>query len=798
MSFLHLSLIAGLAVITVPIMLHLFGQKQPQLIDFPTLRFVRQTRQEQSSSWQLRHFLLLLLRILLLAALAFALARPRVHSAMLGSILGITTVGVFAALATLIAVVALVTRRPTTIWLTCAVIAVALWLAAGLWGVQSMSSGPAVPSSDSSAPVAAVIIVDNGPTLAYKAGNELRLETAKTMATWILEQLPVDSRVAILSDAPVGVLALDPATAKTQVQIIETRGASVDLMLRVRTAVGLVLANELERKEVYVITDLMSASWNTSSAELVELLAEYKDELLLQIIDVGDEATLNLQLGDIESDFNTIPAGGDVTLTVPIRRIESANVGSKNAISVELWQEAIDPRLPVIVDGKLQTAAAKVVDRQVVDLSSNATDSVELSARKLEAGTHHLTVRLDQPDPLMIDNERYLSIVAREQQPTLIVANDQGLGEMLRLIVDPSGARGGPDNSPLVEDVRFAQLPQVALERYAVICLLDPPPLSAKVAQALKEHVLGGGGLLTILGPALGTSEQVQGNALSELLPGKLAAILKRERRDRTVFLDPVAVTHPVFSELAAVGDEVPWNVFPIFANWTFTDLATNAVVLMNLSDGTTPAMLAHSLGRGQVITLTTPIPDVEIRGRELWNELWVGGDPWPAYALLLGTFRTLSGADQAKSNFQAGELVSLSNDPFAWPSRYELFTPTAQTRRVDAAAGVLGLGNFTQPGIYRLRGQRETAISRGFSVNVPAEDTQLIRLTADELDARLGEGNYRVARNREQVESSVGQARFGRELYPLLMVFVAGLFLAEQAMSNRFYKIKFSRTRGT
>ncbi len=797
MSFLHLSLIAGLAVITVPIMLHMFGQKQPQLIDFPALRFVRETRQEQSSSWQLRHFLLLLLRILLLAALAFALARPRVHSAMLGSILGITTVGGFAALASLIAAVALVTKRPASIWMTCAVIALALWAATALWAVQSLSTGPSVPSSDSSAPIAAVLVVDNGPTMAYKSGNELRLESAKTMANWILEQLPLDSRVAILSDAPVGVLALDPSTAKTQVQIIETRGARVDLLQRIRTGMDLVIANELERKEVYVITDLMSSSWNDASTELKEMLAEYREEVLVQIIDVGGEATLNYQLGDIQSDFNTIPAGGDVTLTVPIRRIETAS-SSKNSLSVELWQEAIDPRLPVVVNGELQTAPAKVVDRKVVDLNSSATASIELAARGLAAGTHHFTVRIDQADPLMIDNERFTSIVAREPQPTLIVADDPGLGEMLRLIVDPTGSRGAADNLPMVEDVRFAQLPQVALEKYEVICLFDPPPLSSKVAQSLKEHVLGGGGLMTILGSGLGTADQVQGNAIADLLPGKLANVTRRERSDRNIFLDPVAITHPAFGELATVSEDVPWNIFPVFANWTFSSLVDNAVVLMNLSDGSTPVMIAHSLGRGQIITLATPIPEVEVRGRALWNELWVGGDPWPAYALLLGTFRTLSGADQAKANFQAEELVSLSNDPFTWPSRYELFTPNAQTRRVDAAEGVLSLGKFPQPGTYHLRGQRETAVSRGFSVNVPADDTQLIRLTQTELDERLGEGHYRLAQNKDEVESSVGQARFGRELYPLMMVFVAGLFLAEQAMSNRFYKIKFSRAQGT
>ncbi|MCA9132897.1 MAG: BatA domain-containing protein, partial [Planctomycetales bacterium] len=96
MSFLHLSLLAGLGVISVPLLLHLFGQSQPQVLDFPALRFVKETTQEQSMSWQLRHMLLLLLRILLLAALALALARPRVHSAMLGSVLTVSALGICA------------------------------------------------------------------------------------------------------------------------------------------------------------------------------------------------------------------------------------------------------------------------------------------------------------------------------------------------------------------------------------------------------------------------------------------------------------------------------------------------------------------------------------------------------------------------------------------------------------------------------------------------------------------------------------------------------------------------------
>ena len=145
----------------------------------------------------------MMLRVLLLALLALALARPRVHSAMLGSGLGIAGASVAAALASLIAAVALVSRRPAVISWTALAIAATLWFAVAVWGYQSLTVGPVVPNSDQSAPVAAVIIVDNGPSLAYRANNALRLDTARDTAIWILDKLPLDSRVGVLAGVPV-------------------------------------------------------------------------------------------------------------------------------------------------------------------------------------------------------------------------------------------------------------------------------------------------------------------------------------------------------------------------------------------------------------------------------------------------------------------------------------------------------------------------------------------------------------------------------------------------------------------
>ncbi len=788
MSFLHLSLLAGLGTIAVPILLHLFGRRQPQIVDFPALRFVKETSQEQSSSWQLRHMLLLLLRILLLAALALALARPRVHSAMLGSVLTLSALAACGILASLIAAVAIVSRRPKSIWLTAAVIALALWIAAALWGIRAIASGPQVPSSDQTAPVAAVLIVDNGPTMEYRTDNATRLDIAKDMGRWILDQLPIDSHVAILTDVPVGTLALDPSTAKSQLKIIEARGGHVDLLGRIRTGLDLVLASELERKEIYVMTDLMSSSWSAAQADLPKMLEEHAAEVLVQLIDVGKEDTANYRLGNPIADFETVPVGGEVAIEIELFQPSGA---SRETLAIELIQEQIDPTLPVILDGKLKLAAQKVVDRQSAEFSESKTARVTLRARELAAGTHNFTIRMDAADPLANDNERYVSVLAQAQRPTLIVADDEGVGLNLQAVVDPQavGASGGETTQ--VDRVSYAQLANVQIEKYAVICLYDPTPISTNMAQSLEEHIRRGAGLFLILGPGLGSLENVQGNPLTQLLPGEIAESASREVSQPTVYPEPVAITHPIFFALGQSPDEVLWNLYPVYRNWTFSALAEDVQTLIKLSDGSAPFLTLQNRGRGQILTLTTPIPEFDTAKRRIWNTLWVS-DPIPAFAILLGAFRTLSGASQADLNYEVGQMVSLSNDSQDWPSRYDLYTPDVQLRRATAADGVLSLGEMERPGTYRLRGQLQEPILRAVSLNVPTSDTVLERMSETALEEQLGKGNYRVARNQDEVESSVGQARFGRELYPLLMVLVAGLFLGEQAMSNRFYKVKF------
>jgi hypothetical protein len=76
MSFLAPLLLAGLAALAVPIVLHLLQRERHDVVEFPSLMFLRRIPQETTKRRRLRHWLLLAARCLLLALLALAFARP--------------------------------------------------------------------------------------------------------------------------------------------------------------------------------------------------------------------------------------------------------------------------------------------------------------------------------------------------------------------------------------------------------------------------------------------------------------------------------------------------------------------------------------------------------------------------------------------------------------------------------------------------------------------------------------------------------------------------------------------------
>ena len=76
MEFLHPGLLAGGALAALPIVLHLIMRQRPQRLEFPALRFLQARQASNRRTLKLRHLILLLLRMAVIAVLAAALARP--------------------------------------------------------------------------------------------------------------------------------------------------------------------------------------------------------------------------------------------------------------------------------------------------------------------------------------------------------------------------------------------------------------------------------------------------------------------------------------------------------------------------------------------------------------------------------------------------------------------------------------------------------------------------------------------------------------------------------------------------
>src|SRR5437660_6782900 len=80
MTFVHPLLLTGLVLVGIPVLVHLIMRQKPKHLPFPALRFLLQRHRSTQRRLQLRHLLLLALRMLLLAAACVALARPKIFS----------------------------------------------------------------------------------------------------------------------------------------------------------------------------------------------------------------------------------------------------------------------------------------------------------------------------------------------------------------------------------------------------------------------------------------------------------------------------------------------------------------------------------------------------------------------------------------------------------------------------------------------------------------------------------------------------------------------------------------------
>jgi len=258
MGFLTPALLAGMALVALPVILHLIKRRQPKKLDFPALQFIKKRQAANRRRLNFRHLLLLALRCAFIAGLALALARPTLKGS-------------------------------------------------GLRGKEG-------------APLAVALVIDNSARMQYVYQNSTRQQAAVEMAQGLLRQLPESSEIAVLDlSRSTSGFVVDVGTAEARVQNLAVENNPRPFEDAVREAIQLVAEREESRQEIFLFSDLSADSFSESAIENInQELAEAPD-VRIYLVDVGVEEIRNLTLLPLELRSTSLRLGEPLRIDAPIQ-----------------------------------------------------------------------------------------------------------------------------------------------------------------------------------------------------------------------------------------------------------------------------------------------------------------------------------------------------------------------------------------------------------------------------------------------------------------------------------------------
>ncbi|MCH2211804.1 MAG: BatA domain-containing protein [Fuerstiella sp.] len=806
MTFINLSLLFGLGLVSVPVILHLIMRSRPKRIEFPALRLLEARRSANARRLKLRHLLLLLLRMSVLAAIVLALTRPYLPPANYGLSWFEWLLTVLVITAAFVVYRWLVTRaekretpdyllrervaRIRTLSVVCGCLAM-LVIVGMPWGIR-VGAEVQSPGSDLAVetPVSAVFIFDTSISMSYRHESRSRLKQAKQIATDHLQMLPSGSRVAVaVSGAgPTEeiVFQSDLAAVNSRIDSLKTtaRGSKLNRTLQralkiqrddqqlVRTELGTTADRDVYTREVIVFTDLSRNEWALPDDTGLRELLQENDWLHVFLVDLSVEDPVNLSLRNLKLSADSIVAGRSVGLSVDVVRTRAAQASA----NVEVF---------VVDDNGDETRTAAPVH---VSLDTESASARMLVPVPEDADFLTGIVRISTSDPLQADDRSWF-VLGVQPRPRILVVADQ-FSDAANFLAALESHAGGPSSQPHC-DCTFAAisgLHRQTLNGFDVVCLVNCQRPGRDLWRSLHGWVQRGGALLTVVGGERRALHSAWNVDESEpLLPGRILRPLRFREQPQSFRYEP---GHPVTRTL----DDVPEARTELLGitvrrRWIVEPSSDSRVIMSYTGSGGYPALLERRVGEGRSLMLTTAVnysPDHATQ----WNELPVS---YTFFMLTDGMVRYLTGATDQRRNFRTGEPVEIrlpADSPF---DRYLLRRPGPRQ-----TSGLLKAGQRTvliddaeQPGQYRLWLPESGVFRSEFAVNMNDDETDLTPITAVELDTLLGEDRFAVVRSPGELKQAVDTRRMGIEVFPVLVGLLIILFCGEHLMANYFYELE-------
>ncbi|WP_437230020.1 BatA domain-containing protein [Planctomicrobium sp. SH661] len=810
MTFLNSALLFGLGLVAIPVILHFLLKQKPKKLLFPALRLLQQVQRQSVRRLRMRHFILMLLRMLALALIVLALARPSVPPANyslnwweLGTLAALTLLG-FGTYAW--GRRRLQHRTPNQFQfqqqssslrnrITVGTL-IAILLLVG-WPYQRRISAEIVdprPSTELNLPVSGVMLFDNSLSMSYLQAGEDSLNKAQAIAKAHLQSLPAGSRIAIGdigSDRPIPFQSTINSSV-SRIDGLTTVPATLPLDDRLREALKTheddrrrTLSDQSDQPEqdrkdryirrIYLFTDMAKSAWRTAGSTLLKSELEKLKHVNLYLIDVGRTDGYDQAITAVTLSGERIPIGGElvVSATAQSQGKDVAEQGIELLIESKSGETLKQGQTSVKLDANLPTEA------QFPMLSG-------FNQRWLRGET-----RLIGTDPLAFDNTRYFTVEVSEPPEVLVLAPEESMATAWMTALAPHDRQSTSLNKFKPHFERIDRLKELTLSKYPTVTLINCPRLSDDGWYQLGKYVEDGGGLIVILGSTKIESVSYNRAPAQTFLPGQLDAW--HPLGEWSFHVD--ARNHPLFAIYRRLEN---FGSFSMFENliyvtrfWKVTP-AQGANVLVTYTDAEHwPAILERNHGKGRTVMLTTDasLPD---NPNNRWNNLPSPlVEPWLFMAFVEQLTSHVSRFSDDQHQFLSGQSPVVRVNPSSTERTFLLKTPDLKQSRhlLPANEARLVFKEISTPGHYELTDATSRDAVGAFSINVAAEESDLTRLTASDLNDRLGKDRYKIADSLEQLKDDINAADLGQEIFPLLLVLVVVFFCGEHLVANRFYE---------
>jgi len=562
LSFLHPALLWGLLAAAVPLVIHLFFRRRPKPTPFPAIDFILRARRETERRLRLKKLLLFAARTLLLAAVAAALARPRLE-------------------------------RPEE-------------------ARAAVARGPA----------AVALVLDASGSMRYRLPGGMLFERARSDLLAALDGLSGEEpATALVCGGPAAPAAppptFDKAAVRRALREAEPSYGHADLSACVAAAVRALAESETGAglsKRLVVASDLAASAWRLDAPPPMVQGKAGAERPEVTLLDAARGAALpNLAVSELiaEPDPSVGPRGYRVTATVTSYGGEGETRAANPGVGRGLVPRRGEPR-----DLELQLHAgppsAPVAIRSYAQVDAGGAVKKALAYRFAQGGPAALSVSAPA-DALDLDDARVVTVAVPRDVKALVV---NGAPSPVRyrdeaFFVEAALSSAASPVRPTVVDAE--SLGKARFADYDVVFLLNVRSVGPKSAE-LREFVERGGGLFLAMGEEVDPDRYDQ--ELAGLLPRPLHVVKTAAERGapgaaaRAARFADIDWSHPALQVFTGAAREG----FEGVRTWRYMLLKpvekkgdTRDRVLVSYDDGA-PALVEARRGQGRVLLYTSTV----------------------------------------------------------------------------------------------------------------------------------------------------------------------------------------------